>query len=87
LADYEDGSLELLALTKLPLEAAVLAKTLAHWLVTGVPLIAAAPLLAVLLNMERDGFGVLMLTLAIGTPLLSLIGAIGAALTLGARRG
>ena len=87
LADYEDGSLELLTLTQLPLEAAVLAKTLAHWLVTGVPLIIAAPLLAVLLNMEREGFSTLILTLAIGTPLLSLIGAIGAALTLGARRG
>lgn len=87
LADYEDGSLELLTLTRLPLEAAVLAKTLAHWLVTGVPLIVAAPLLAVLLNMESEGFSTLILTLAIGTPLLSLIGAIGAALTLGARRG
>ncbi|WP_029010331.1 heme exporter protein CcmB [Azospirillum halopraeferens] len=85
--DYEDGSLELLVLTPLPLEAVVLAKTLAHWLVTGVPLIVAAPLLAVLLNMEADGFGVLVLTLAVGTPVLSLIGAIGAALTLGARRG
>jgi heme exporter protein B len=87
LADYEDGSLELLTLTRLPLEAAVLAKTLAHWLVTGAPLIVAAPLLAVLLNMEREGFSTLILTLTIGTPLLSLIGAIGAALTLGARRG
>lgn len=87
LADYEDGSLELLSLSKLPLEMAVVAKTLAHWLVTGAPLVAAAPLLAVLLNMEADGFGVLVLTLLIGTPLLSLIGAIGAALTLGARRG
>jgi len=85
--DYEDGSLELLSLTALPLEAVVLAKTLAHWLVTGVPLLVAAPLLAVLLNMESGGFGVLVLTLAIGTPILSLIGSIGAALTLGARRG
>ncbi|MBP2300287.1 heme exporter protein CcmB [Azospirillum picis] len=85
--DYEDGSLELLSLSPLPLEAAVLAKTLAHWLVTGVPLIVAAPLLAVLLNMDAAGFGVLVLTLALGTPILSLIGGIGAALTLGARRG
>ena len=85
--DYEDGSLELLSLSPLPLEAAVLAKTLAHWLVTGVPLIVAAPLLAVLLNMDAQGFGVLVLTLTLGTPILSLIGAIGAALTLGARRG
>jgi len=85
--DYEDGSLELLSLSSLPLEAVVVAKTLAHWLVTGVPLIVAAPLLAVLLNMDAAGFGVLMLTLLIGTPILSLIGSIGAALTLGARRG
>ncbi|CBS88299.1 heme exporter protein CcmB [Azospirillum sp. INR13] len=85
--DYEDGSLELLSLSSLPLEAAVLAKTLAHWLVTGVPLIVAAPLLAVLLNMDAQGFGVLVLTLTLGTPILSLIGSIGAALTLGARRG
>ncbi|PWC88685.1 heme transporter [Azospirillum sp. TSH100] len=85
--DYEDGSLELLSLSSLPLEAAVLAKTLAHWLVTGVPLIVAAPLLAVLLNMDAEGFGILVLTLMLGTPILSLIGAIGAALTLGARRG
>ena len=85
--DYEDGSLELLSLSSLPLEATVLAKTLAHWLVTGVPLIVAAPLLAVLLNMDAQGFGVLVLTLTLGTPILSLIGSIGAALTLGARRG
>ncbi|PWC39341.1 heme exporter protein CcmB [Azospirillum sp. TSO35-2] len=85
--DYEDGSLELLSLSSLPLEAAVVAKTLAHWLVTGVPLIVAAPLLAVLLNMDAEGFGVLVLTLTLGTPILSLIGSIGAALTLGARRG
>ncbi len=85
--DYEDGSLELLSLSSLPLEAVVVAKTLAHWLVTGVPLIVAAPLLAVLLNMDRAGFGALVLTLLIGTPILSLIGSIGAALTLGARRG
>lgn len=85
--DYEDGSLELLSLSPLPLEAVVLAKVLAHWLVTGVPLIVAAPILALLLNMETGGFGVLVLTLAVGTPILSLIGAIGAGLTLGARRG
>jgi heme exporter protein B len=86
-ADYEDGSLELLALGTLPLEAVVLAKTLAHWLVTGLPLIAASPLLALLMNMPADGFGVLALALLAGTPTLSLIGAVGAALTLGARRG
>ena len=86
-ADFEDGSLELMALGGLPLELVVLAKTVAHWLVTGLPLLVAAPLLAVLLNMNPQGFGVLELTLLLGTPGLSLIGSIGAALTLGARRG
>ncbi|MFC7332356.1 heme exporter protein CcmB [Rhodocista pekingensis] len=86
-ADHEDGSLELLALSPLPLEAVALAKVAAHWLITGVPLILAAPLLALLLNLEAGAFGVLLLTLVLATPLLSLIGAVGAALTLGARRG
>jgi heme exporter protein B len=86
-ADYEDGSLELLALQPVILEAAVLAKVTAHWLTTGLPLIVAAPLLAVLMNLPADGFAVLVLALALGTPTLSLIGAVGAALILGARRG
>lgn len=85
--EYEDGSLELLALTPLPLEVVVLAKCLANWLLTGVPLILAAPVLAVLLNMGGEGFLTLVLAMALGTPTLSLIGAIGAALTVGARRG
>jgi len=87
LNDYEDGGLDLLALAPLPLEAVVLAKVAAHWLVTGVPVIVAAPLLALLLGLDAGGYGVLMLTLLAGTPSLSLIGAVGAALTLGARRG
>jgi heme exporter protein B len=86
-ADYEDGSLELLALEPVALEAVVLAKVAAHWLTTGLPLIVAAPVLAVLMNMPADGFGLLILTLALGTPTLSLIGAIGAALVLGSRLG
>lgn len=86
-ADHEDGSLELLALSPLALELVAFAKVAAHWLVTGLPLIVAAPLLAVLLNLGTDGFAVLVLTLVLATPLLSLIGAVGAALTLGARRG
>lgn len=86
-ADYEDGSLELLVLTPTSVMVVVLAKVLAHWLTTGLPLLAAAPILAVLLHMNSDGFAVLMLTMLIGTPVLSLIGAIGAALVLGARRG
>jgi len=86
-ADYEDGSLELLVLTPTPLEVVVAAKVVAHWLTTGLPLLAAAPILAVLLHMNGDGFATLMLTMLIGTPILSLIGGIGAALVLGARRG
>ncbi|MBY0430157.1 MAG: heme exporter protein CcmB [Rhodospirillales bacterium] len=86
-ADYEDGSLELLALTPTPLEVVVMAKVVAHWLTTGLPLMIAAPALAVLLHMNADGFGTLLAAMALGTPTLSLIGAIGAALVLGARRG
>ena len=85
--DYEDGSLELLALAPVPLELVVAAKIAAHWLTTGLPLIVAAPLLAVLLGMEADGFAGLLAALALGTPSLSLIGAVGAALILGSRRG
>jgi len=85
--DYEDGSLELLALQPVALELTVAAKIIAHWLTTGLPLIVAAPLLAVLMNMQAEGFAILIVTLLLGTPTLSLIGAIGAALTLGSRRG
>ena len=85
--DFEDGSLELLIMQPVALEITVAAKIMAHWLTTGLPLIVAAPLLAVLMNMEGRGFLVLILTLTIGTPALSLIGSIGAALILGARRG
>jgi len=86
-ADYEDGSLEALALLPLPLEAQVLAKCLAHWLVTGLPLIIVAPLLALLLHLDPAGYPALIAGMVLGTPTLSLIGAIGAALSLGARRG
>lgn len=85
--DYEDGSLEILALAPLPLEAVVAAKIVAHWITTGLPLLLAAPVLALLLNMPGDAFWVLIVALALGTPSLSLVGAIGAALILGARRG
>jgi heme exporter protein B len=84
--DFEDGSLDLLILTPQPLELMVLAKVVAHWLTTGLPLIIVSPLLALLLNMEASGYGVMLAALALGTPTLSLIGAIGAALILGARR-
>ena len=85
--DADEGGLDLLVLAPLPLEAVVLAKCLAHWLVTGVPLILSAPILSVLLNMGLKGFPVMVLAMALATPILSLIGAVGAALTVGARRG
>ncbi len=87
LADFEDGSLDQLLLSEMPLELTVLAKAAAHWITTGLPLMAAAPVLALVLNMDGAGLAHLALSLALGTPSLTLIGAIGAALTLGARRG
>ena len=86
-ADFEDGSLDLLGLGPLPLEFTVLAKCLAHWLATGAPLIVAAPVLALLLNMGAEGLGALVLAMLVGTPALSLVGAVGAALTVTVRRG
>ena len=86
-ADYEDGSLDLLLLGPLSLEIVVVAKCTAHWLSTGVPLIVAAPILALLLNMEVAGLPTLVAAMVLGTPTLSLVGAIGAALTVGIRRG
>ena len=85
--DYEDGTLELLATAPLPLEAVTLAKTIAHWLTTGLPLTLAAPLLGLLLNLPEPAYTTLILSLAIGTPALSMIGAFGAALTVGLKRG
>ncbi len=86
-SDFEDGSLELLVLSPAPLEIIVLAKAAAHWLTTGLPLIVASPLLGLLLNLEAEGSAVMLVSLTLGTPALSLVGAIGAALVLGARRG
>lgn len=86
-ADLEDGSLDQLALLPVPLSVVVLGKVVAHWLTTGLPLILAAPVLAILMQMQTDGFLVLIAAMALGTPTLSLIGAIGAALTVGVRRG
>lgn len=85
-SDFDDGSLDLLVMSAPPLELIVLAKVAAHWLVAGLPLIVAAPILAVALRLPADGFLVLIAVMAIGTPTLSLIGAVGAALTLGTRR-
>jgi heme exporter protein B len=86
-ADFEDGSLDGLLLADVPLELIVLAKCAAHWIATGVPLIVAAPVLGVMLNLPVPGYGVVLGALALGTPAMTLIGAIGAALTLGARLG
>ncbi|WP_420567620.1 heme exporter protein CcmB [Thalassovita sp.] len=85
--DWEDGSLDLLATAPVPLEAAVSIKALAHWLTTGLPLVIAAPVFGVLLNLPAPGYGPLVISLLLGTPALSVIGTFGAALTVGIKRG
>jgi len=85
--DLEDGSLEVLATGPLPLEAIAAAKSLAHWLTTGLPLTLLTPLLGLLLNLEPEAYGALLASMAAGTPAVSFLGAVGAALTLKARRG
>lgn len=85
--DFGDGSLELLCVQPIILEVAVIAKVLGHWLTTAVPLIIISPLLGIFLNIPISSYTWLVITLAVGTPNLSLIGAVGAALVLGARRG
>ena len=85
--DYADGTLEQLLLTPQPTTVLVLAKVLAHWLITGVPLVLLSPLLGLQYDLSSEAIQALMLTLLLGTPSLSLIGAIGAALTLGLRGG
>jgi heme exporter protein B len=85
--DFDDGSLDVLATGPLPLEAVAAAKSLAHWLTTSVPLVVVAPVLGLLLNLAPEAYGMLIVTMLAGTPAISFIGAIGAALTLRARRG
>ncbi|WP_299692982.1 heme exporter protein CcmB [uncultured Tateyamaria sp.] len=85
--DWEDGALDLLATSPLPLEGVVAVKAAAHWVTTGLPLVVAAPLFGVLLNLAPAGYGTLVLSLCLGTPALSMIGAFGAALTVGIKRG
>ncbi|UWQ30362.1 heme exporter protein CcmB [Leisingera sp. M523] len=85
--DWEDGSLDLLATAPLPLESTVTIKALAHWITTGLPLVMAAPVLGVLLNLPAQGFQWLVVSLLLGTPALSVIGTFGAALTVGLKRG
>lgn len=85
--DFEDGSLDQLALAPLPLELVAAAKCLAHWISTGLPLVVISPLLGVLLELNGEAYGALLLAMAAGTPSLSLVGGIGAALTVSIRRG
>lgn len=85
--DWEDGSLDHLATSPLPLEAVCAVKALAHWLTTGLPLTLAAPVLGLLLSLPESGYLWLILSLALGTPALSVIGTFGAALTVGIKRG
>jgi heme exporter protein B len=85
--DHEDGTLEVIALGPLPLELVVAAKALAHWLSTAVPLVALAPVLGLLLNLELGAYPAVVATMLIGSPAVSFLGAVGGALTLGLRRG
>jgi heme exporter protein B len=86
-SDFEDGTLEQLLLSAQPVSVLVIAKVLAHWLITGLPLLLVAPVLGNFLGLPSQAMGTLMLSLAFGTPALSLIGAIGVALTVGLRKG
>ena len=84
--DYDDGSLELLVLSPYPLELVVLCKCLVHWLTTGLPIMVISPVLALMLNIKTGAFLYLISSMALGTPIISLLGAVGAALVLGSRR-
>ncbi len=86
-SDYENGTLDLLALTPMPVELVVLAKAASHWLTTGLPVTVIAPLIGLMFEVDGKGLAGLTAALGIGTPILSLVGSVGAALTLGARRG
>jgi len=86
-SDFEDGTLEQYLLSSHPVSLLVLAKVLAHWLITGLPLLLISPLLGVFLGLPPAGIRILFITLLLGTPVLSLIGAVGVALTVGLRKG
>lgn len=86
-ADFEDGTLDVLAMGSLPLSGVAAAKALAHWLTTALPLVALAPLLGLLLNLDVTLMPLLIASMVIGTPAVSALGAVGAALTLRSRRG
>jgi len=85
--DFEDGGLDLFVIDRTPIEIVALAKAVAHWLTTGLPIVLASPILAIMLNMDAEGLGILMLAMLIGTPALSLFGAVGAALSVAMKRG
>ena len=85
--DWEDGALDLLATAPIPMEGVAAMKALAHWITTGLPLVLAAPVLGVLLNLPGDAYLWVVVSLAVGTPALSVIGTFGAALTVGLKRG
>jgi len=86
-SDFEDGTLEQMVLSGQPLALIALARIVAHWLVAGLPIVLLAPLLAMWMNLQSEGLPILMISLVIGTPVLSLIGAIGGALTVSLKRG
>ncbi|WP_021023086.1 heme exporter protein CcmB [Salinivibrio costicola] len=85
--DYLDGSLEQMMLMPVPLPVLVIAKVIAHWLLTGLPLLLVSPVLALLLSLDSTSYQAVVLTLLLGTPTLSFVGAIGVALTVGLRKG
>ena len=86
-ADHDDGSLDLILMSRAPLELALAAKAIAHWLTTGLPLVIVSPLLGIFLNIDASAIGVVALTILVGTPALTFIGLIGAALAVALQRG
>ena len=84
-SDFDDGSLDQMILTSYPLELLVLGKCLVHWLTTGFPILLISPVLATMLNMNLDSYTTLLITMLLGTPTISLMGGVGAALVLGSR--
>ena len=84
-SDFDDGSLDQMILTSYPLELLVLGKCLVHWLTTGFPILLISPVLATMLNMNLDSYSTLLITMLLGTPTISLMGGVGAALVLGSR--
>src|SRR5271163_2573910 len=86
-SDHDDGSLDLILMGRIPLEIVVVTKALAHWVTTGLPLVIASPVLGLFLNLEPAALGAIALTLLVGTPALTFIGVIGAALAVALRRG